>query len=126
VMEDKQLAHSPTQQHHEFYLYVDGNGRHQKEEGAPPVWWLGEVLQRSAQKQQLLLACFSVLVSLFEREGIVYWLCGGTLIGAERHENFIPHVSVISSCWLLLVVVVYIVSVGVVVALVLYFKSRVG
>jgi phosphorylcholine metabolism protein LicD len=48
-------------------------------------------LQKTSEKTiKLLYQIFYDVHRLFEREGISYWMCGGTALGAVRHGGIIP------------------------------------
>ena len=40
--------------------------------------------------QMRMLEILEVIDAICEKYGLTYWLCGGTLIGAMRHQGFIP------------------------------------
>ena len=42
------------------------------------------------QIQQRELAMMKYVDEICRREGLTYWMCGGTLLGAVRHQGFIP------------------------------------
>lgn len=42
------------------------------------------------EHKRLQLAILKNIASFCEKEGLVYWLAYGTLIGAIRHKGFIP------------------------------------
>lgn len=73
-----------------FYMFMDGSGRHRKEESTPPEWWLRKVLSTVQPKQQMLISALEAVATLLNRHKIVWWLCGGSLLGALRHQGFIP------------------------------------
>src|SRR6185312_10743961 len=41
--------------------------------------------------QKLVKILLLVITSILDRENISYWIDGGTLLGAVRHKNMIPH-----------------------------------
>ena len=41
--------------------------------------------------QQNLLCLFNEFVKLANKYSLSYWLCGGSLLGQQRHGGFIPH-----------------------------------
>ena len=52
---------------------------------------LRHCLQNNAARHRVLLAMLQTVDELFTGAKIPYWLCGGTLMGVERHRGFIPH-----------------------------------
>lgn len=46
--------------------------------------------QELASIQRSVLSLIRALVGVCEHEGIPYFICGGTLLGAARHGGFIP------------------------------------
>ena len=40
--------------------------------------------------QKLILSIMEELVKIFDRMGIPYYMQGGTMLGAVRHQGFIP------------------------------------
>lgn len=57
-----------------------------------PLWQadLGSK-QLPVLKQKVLLGLLQVVDEVLSEANIPYWMTGGTLLGALRHEGFIPH-----------------------------------
>ena len=62
-----------------------------RENSNPPSWWFSQILKLARERQRRLSLHFSVLKTLFENNNIDYWLTGGSLLGAIRHQDYIPH-----------------------------------
>jgi hypothetical protein len=62
-----------------------------RESSTPPSWWFESILALARARQARLLPCLDRLIRVLERHSIPYWLTGGTLLGAFRHEGFVPH-----------------------------------
>lgn len=63
-----------------------------RESSRPPSWWFGQILSLARERQARLVKHFSVLCELLWSAKIDFFLTGGTLLGAVRHDgSFIPH-----------------------------------
>lgn len=67
-------------------------GRHVKDECDPPPGWFRALLQRAAFAHTRLQPCLALLAAHWAAHGIVWWLTGGSLLGALRHGGCpVPH-----------------------------------
>ena len=62
-----------------------------RESSTPPAWWFESILRLARARQARLLSHVDRLTQLLEGHGIPFFLTGGTLLGAVRHEGFVPH-----------------------------------
>ena len=58
------------------------------DEAIPDMRSVGETSLR--QGQMVMLRLLKILHEACQKLGLTYWLCGGTLLGAIRHDGFIP------------------------------------
>lgn len=50
----------------------------------------GLIMNNENRLQKILLDTLKFSVSFFEKHGLRYYACGGTMLGAVRHKGFIP------------------------------------
>ncbi len=62
-----------------------------RESSTPPSWWFESILTLARERQGRLLPHLDRLIGVFEQLCVPFWLTGGTLLGAVRHDGFVPH-----------------------------------